>query len=283
MSGVYGEEEQICLTACAAMTAQKEPVLRQRIFEARYERGYRYLDRCGDAMVILEDLLSEGTGCLWFPAEATPTAARMICPDLDATLVFNAQNLILEQNPVGDMTFDFDQTAADSLALITGRFGLEKMRRFGWRQIKLLPTLDLEEAEELSLKYSRAGDWRHEPSVGLAAREYEEAYRFESDDRDRGIRIAVKPFARVGVELHVDDRLRLPPHHLPTGQREALFEQMRRRRKEREDPDVGLNIDIDFYRMWPTKEHSVVEFAREAKQEAELLERDFLEFPRGKS
>ncbi len=262
------------------MVARKEPVLRQRIFEARYERGYRYLDRCGDAMVILEDLLTAGTRCIWLPTEATPTAARMICPELDATLVFNAQNLILDQNPVGAVTFDFAATAADALGLITGRFGLERMRRFGWRQIKLLPTLDLDEAEKLSVKYSRASDWRQKPSVGLVAREYEEAYRFESEDRDRGIRIAVKPFARVGVELHVDERLRLPPHHLPKGQREALLEQMRRRTKEREDPEVGLSIDIDFYRMWPTTEHSVVEFARVAKEEAELLEKDFLERPR---
>jgi hypothetical protein len=192
------------------MAPQKEPVLRQRIFEARYERGYRYLDRCGDAMVILEDLLAEGTGCLWFPAEATPTAARMICPDLDATLVFNAQSLVLEQAPVGDVEFDFARIAADSLGLIVGRFALEKMRRFGWRQIKLLPTNDIDEAEKLSVKCSPVADWRHKKSDGLVPREYEQAYRFESEDRTRGIRIFVKPFARYGVELHVDDRLRLP-------------------------------------------------------------------------
>jgi hypothetical protein len=34
----------------------EKPVALHTIFEARYEHGYRYLDRCGDAMLTLESL-----------------------------------------------------------------------------------------------------------------------------------------------------------------------------------------------------------------------------------
>lgn len=265
------------------MAMAREPVLRQRIFEARYERGYRYLDRCGDAMVILEDLLSEQTACVWLPGEVSVSSARMICPDLDVTLVFDAQRLILDQAPVGDVQCDFARIAADSLGVIKGRFGLEEMRRFGWRQIELVPANDLDEAERLSVRHAPVTDWRRSKSDDLLPREYEQAYRFESENRSRGIRISVKPFARVGVELHVDERLRLPPHHLPEGQHKALIDQQRRAKKQSEDPDVGLSIDVDFYLMWPPMELSVIEFAREAKQEADLLGREFLESAKGRS
>ena len=50
----------------------------QWVFEARYERGYRYLDRCGDAMVILEEALPEvSDGHVWMTEEMQPKGARM--------------------------------------------------------------------------------------------------------------------------------------------------------------------------------------------------------------
>ncbi len=73
----------------------------QNVFEARYEHGYRYLDRCGDAMVILEEALpSISNNHVWMPEEMQPRGARMKCPDIDVTVAFDTTRLVVDQNPV---------------------------------------------------------------------------------------------------------------------------------------------------------------------------------------
>ncbi len=39
-----------------AKVSRKDLLITQRVFEARYERGYRYLDRCGDSYSFTIDL-----------------------------------------------------------------------------------------------------------------------------------------------------------------------------------------------------------------------------------
>ena len=77
------------------------PKLVQQILEVRFERGYRYLDRCGETMLILEELLGEQTGAVWMTGETKPTGARLICPDLNVVIAFDAGRFIVDQNPAG--------------------------------------------------------------------------------------------------------------------------------------------------------------------------------------
>ena len=130
------------------------PVPRQRVFEARYEQGYRYLDRCGDALLILEDMLSEATRCVWLPQEATPTCARLMCPDLDTYVVFNASSLIIDHQVIGEAQFDFVAVATTALSTLVGRFDLQKMRRFGFRRFIIVPAANdsIDDADRLSLR-----------------------------------------------------------------------------------------------------------------------------------
>jgi hypothetical protein len=80
---------------------QGKAKLVQSIFEVRYEQGYRYLDRCGDVMVILEQALPSITeNKIWMTAEMQPTGARIKCPELDITVVFDTYRLCIDQNPV---------------------------------------------------------------------------------------------------------------------------------------------------------------------------------------
>ena len=77
--------------------ARVKPKLLQNVFEARYERGYRYLDRCGDVMVILEEALpSLSNNSVWMPDDARPTGARMKCPSLDVTVAFDTARLVVD-------------------------------------------------------------------------------------------------------------------------------------------------------------------------------------------
>lgn len=259
------------------MASRIEPVLRQRIFEARYEQGYRYLDRCGDALLVLEELLADQTGCIWMTSEVSPKSARLKCPELDMVLVFDARRMVLDQNPVGDANCDFVGLAQDALATLKGRFDLRSMNRFGSRRTKVIAAGSIDEAEKLSVKWCPVRDWRASLPDALKPREYDCVASFEADDRSKGVRITVKPYAAVGTELTLDDRLRLPPHHLPAKQREALVEQLRRARRRQQDPEAGLLLDIDYYRMWPTEGCNVGEFLKEAQEVADALEADLLE------
>ena len=252
--------------------ARPKPVLRQQIFEARYEQGYRYLDRCGEAMVILEPLLGEETGCLWLPKEMSPTSANLHCPDLDISIVFNAYRFVIDRNPVEKAECDFAALAETVLATIVGRFDLRKMQRFGARRLTVVSKDSVDQAEELSVRLSPVMDWRGQDNLKFQPRSYEIVSVFELPDRSKGVRVTTKPYAKVGTNVQVDDRLKLPAHHLPEEQHEALVAKLRRDRQRQGDPEAGLAIDIDYFWLHPAKEYSVRQFIKEAWDEADRLE-----------
>jgi len=255
-----------------------KPILRQQIFEARYEQGYRYLDRCGDAMLILEKLLCvETSPHIWLPNEMSPTSARLQCPDLDISIVFNAYRFVIDRSPIEKEECDLPGLAEIALATIVGRFDLRKMQRFGARRVKVIAANCIEEAEKLSINLSTVGDWRAQDSKEFEPRSHEVVSVFELPDRSKGIRVTTKPYAKVGAELQIDERLKLPPHHLPEGQREALVAKLRRDRQRQENPDAGLAIDVDYFWLRPAKDYSVRQFIREAWEEADRLEKRLIE------
>lgn len=258
------------------MSKNTKLIRKQRIFEARFEQGYRYLDRCGDAMLILEDLLNEETKLLWFPEEMAPSGARLICPDLEITLVFDTQHLVVDQSPVSQIEFDFTQLADSSLAVLKGRFGLGKMKRFGSRRIKLLPADSIEDAERMSVLHAPLDGSCSAWSSEFNPNSHHVTSTFELPDHSKGIRVRTEPFSKIGAEFRVDDRLKLPPHHLPTGQHAALVEQLKRAKKREHDPEAGLLIDIDFYHLWP-EDVSIKLFIQEGEVHADALERAILE------
>lgn len=260
------------------MATRGQPVSRQQIFEARYEGGYRYLDRCGDAMLILEKALAEDTDRLWLPQEMAPAGARLICPELDFTIVFHAERLIVDRNPIGELPCDFAQVASTALATIKGRFDLRRWRRFGSRRVNVLGTDSIDDAERLTLKHSPFGDWRdtEAKSSGLEQRDVGLTLTFELPDRSKGVRFRTVAYHQVWAPLQLDERLRTPPHMLPTGQREALLEQYRRAKRREQDPEAGLMIDIDYYWIWPPEDAVVKDFLQEAKEEADRLEDSFI-------
>lgn len=69
-------------------------------FSLRFLRGYRYLDRCGEALIRLEDALENG----WIPAETLPSSGTMRNDELGLVAHFNAEGLQVQQHEV----FSFD-------------------------------------------------------------------------------------------------------------------------------------------------------------------------------
>ncbi len=260
------------------MATRTKPVPRQRIFEARYEHGYRYLDRCGELILILEGALGDVTGQLWFPQEMVPTGARLVCPELDITIVFHSERLIVDRNPIGEVECDFTELAATALATIKGRLDLRKWMRFGSRQVNVIGTDSIEEAEQLSVKFAPVADWQNTESgdATLQPRDHQITSTFELADRKKGARVRTGPYHQVSAPLQLDPRLKSPPHLLPEGQHEVLLDQLRRAKQREKAPEAGLLIDIDYYWVGPSEDATVRGFLQEAKRESERLETAYL-------
>jgi len=59
----------------------------------RFIQGYRYLDRCGECLVRLEDVLEPG----WIPVETSPTSGSMKNEPLGMTVNFNSEGMNVRQ------------------------------------------------------------------------------------------------------------------------------------------------------------------------------------------
>jgi hypothetical protein len=255
--------------------AGSSPKLLQQVFEVRYERGYRYLDRCGDAMVILEEALpSISDSKVWMPEDAQPQGARMKCPDLDLTLVFDAGRLCLEQNPA-EKACPFGNICEYALGTIKSKFDVGEITRFGHRRMCIVPTDSVEKAEELSVKYAAKSNLEC-VSDGMEASSYEAAITKETADKSQGIRLGVKPVQQLNAPLKIDARLQKRPHMLERGQREALLGQLRRAKQRETNPLAGLLIDIDCWSLYPS-DLTVDGFLQEADSQIKEITSSFLE------
>jgi len=229
------------------------PKLTQNIFEARYERGYRYLDRCGDAMVILEEALPEiSNGRVWMPEQMVPVGARIKCPELDIIVAFDTYRLCVDQNPV-DTECDFVGISEYTHNTIVSKFEIKTINRLGHRQIYAIGTDSIEEAESLTLKKIPINNWPVKDLDGLTNKARNVKLEFANDDNTKGFRFAVKPFFKREAPVAIDERLNMPPHLLKEKQREVLLDQLRRHKRRETDPDAGILADIDYWWLNPQK------------------------------
>lgn len=257
-----------------SMAKDKQKLL-QDIFEARYEYGYRYLDRCGDAMIVLEQALPKvSDGAIWMPDEMAPKGARMKCPRHDLTLVFDSVRLGLDQNPAEEPC-PFSEIADYAFQTVKSKFDISDIMRLGRRRLFIHPTDSADEAEALSVSKAPFSQWPRVRDDQLTSRSYDITVDLEDKDRTKGIRLAVSAVHRPEAPLSLDDRLRRPPHLLPQGQREALLEQLKRRKQRESSPVAGLLIDVDYWVIRP--DHvDVPQFLTSAEKEIAYVLKSFM-------
>lgn len=80
--------------------------VRQLQASIRLIQGYRYLDRCGEALIKLENVLAEG----WLPIEPTPKAGGLKNDQLGMTAIFNSDSMTTAQAEFISFEHFFDQT-----------------------------------------------------------------------------------------------------------------------------------------------------------------------------
>ncbi len=255
--------------------SKSEAKKRQDVLEIRYNQGYRYLDRCGDAMVILENALpSVSAGSLWMPEDMSPQGARMKCPDLDLVLVFDAGRLCLDQNPAGTPC-EMQDIAKYVFDTVASKFGIQKVNRFGRRQMFIIATDSIDDATNLSIKKLPLNDWPVKEVDDMKHQSCDATCVLENDDRSRGVRFSIRPTYKVDAPMMIDERLRKPPHLLERGQREALVEQLQRAKRRQKDPAAGLEVDVDCWWIDP-EDMDIVKFCEKSGETIEKLMKSFL-------
>jgi hypothetical protein len=227
------------------------PHLLEQTFEARFEKGYRYLDRCGDAMLILEDLLGTDTSRIWMPEDMQPSGARIKCPESETVVSFSTTNLVVTQTPIEIPEEEFGRVCVSACAAVFPRLGISTFIRIGARRKYLFGMDDISGAERASVRLSPVELWPKKLPAGFERTLASHTIEMAVPDRSAGIKVSLTPSFKMGAPLAIDARLRMPPHLLDAGQREVLLEQIRRRKKRAEDPDAGLLCDIDYYRTRP--------------------------------
>ena len=246
----------------------------QNVFEARYERGYRYLDRCGDVMVILEEALPAITNSkAWMPDEMRPTGARIKCPEIDVNVIFDTYRVCVDHNPA-DVKCPFIDISKYIFDTIVAKFGVSKIVRFGNRQFYLIPTDSVDDADKLSTEKISLKNWPGPQSNSMQIRQCQVTTIFENAERTIGAQLSVKPVSKVEAPLHIDERLRTPPHLLPTGQREALLAQLKRKKQREVEPVAGLMVDVDYYCVKP-EELSIRAFLEKAQNKIDYMLHSF--------
>jgi hypothetical protein len=245
------------------------PKLTQQVFEMRYDRGYRYLDRCGEALLILEDVLPTETQLSWMPDELAPSGARLKCPELDIQISFDSYRLQIDQT-VADKPKEFPHICEILAATISARFDLRSIVRLGFRRFYMVPTDSVLQAEEMSVKMSPFKDWPMPPPEGFVSAAVEAASVFERDDHSEGIRFAVRPSARIEAPLQIDQRLQVPAHLRNEKQNLVLLDQLKRQAQRERSPLAGLLLDVDSYQNRPPKP-DVGKFLSDAVQQADNL------------
>ncbi len=240
----------------------------QQIFEVRYERGYRYLDRCGETMLALEESLEQLTGALWMPAEAKPTGARLVCPDLDTVIAFDTTRLVVDQTP-GERP-QFSNIAEEAYAVVKTQLVLQTIVRYGSRNVYRVARDSVSDARTLAVKFSAkpfpkiADEWK--------LKDTDLNCTFHKDE-DRGMRVVLKAAQSVNAPVQIpSDQLEAHPRTLSKGQRKAFLDYIDRKKRREQDPSAWVVVDLDCFHMRPGMR--IEEFLQDAgASHSEFLEK----------
>jgi hypothetical protein len=104
------------------MAASSAFRVREFLTSIRFIQGYRYLDRCGEALVGLEEALSEG----WITTETTPRAGSLKNDGLGMNLGFNSELMTVQQNDAISFEHFLDQ-ACKAFHVLSNTFEIKRV------------------------------------------------------------------------------------------------------------------------------------------------------------
>ena len=124
------------------MATSIQPEISDLVVTLRLVRGYRFLDRCGEALIKLEKVLDKG----WLPLEATPKGGAMRHYANGLTLVFDSSQITVQQEEFIHFEQFFDQ-ASKAWETIWRMFEIEHINAPAFRINIRIPFDSLDEAD----------------------------------------------------------------------------------------------------------------------------------------
>jgi len=220
-----------------------KPYFEKIVFELRFASGHRYLDRCGETLIEIEERLPD-----WVPQEISPSRGSLA--NLSKNIVFNFNSYKLDSGqdePKG--TEYFREQTALLTDIVCKTLSLSRFIRIGVRLYFLFPAESMDSAEEM-VRQSRFVDIsaKLRDTCGSKVRAQKHVVIFESGNEGRRIEIGAvrREEGRLAPQL-----LSVEPRLLPKGQREALLRKLQETKRYGEDPRFALQIDIDNYELEP--------------------------------
>jgi hypothetical protein len=220
-----------------------KPYFDRVVFELRYAKGHRYLDRCGETLIEIEEKLPG-----WVPQEISPSRGSLINLDKDISFTFSSYKLDASQNNP-KATVDFREQLAPVVDIICKCLDLSQFIRIGVRFHFLLAAHSMEQAEEMV----RQTDFvtlnpKLVDAFGPNIKAQKHIVIFEHENVGRRIEFGAvrREEGKLPLEL-----LAVEPRLLPKGQREILARKLEHTKRYGEDPRFALQFDIDNYEREP--------------------------------
>jgi hypothetical protein len=219
------------------------PHLNKLMFELRYAQGHRYLDRCGETIIEIED---HAPG--WISREVTPSGGGLIHMEKDIAFTFSSYKLDAGQDDPKD-TRGFCEQVGLLTDIVCKILGISTYIRIGVRFIFLYPAASMEEAEEL-VRRSKVvvPDPKLVEMFGEGLRAQKHIFIFEKGQAGR--RVEIGGLRREEGKLP-PELLSTEPKNLPKGQREALARKLMETKRYSEAPRFSLQVDVDNYEYDP--------------------------------
>lgn len=255
-----------------------DPQLIKIVFEARYEKGYKYMDRCGQTLIDIEEADKS-----WVPTTVNPQDGQMINLSTAMTLEFNPYKLValMDSELISKMNgkMDIDVFIAGLqivFSKITQNLGVEDFIRFGCRAMYMIPTEDLHAAEEYIINagwvkptdsfLDLLSDYRNDDTEVF----WSYTLRMESPQPGKeSATVHIGSVTRTEGRLP-SDYLQANPRNLSKNQREVLREKIKETKKYKENPRYGVLVDIDQY-IHDVQEIDISSFVKKAVKRGEEL------------
>ncbi len=239
----------------ATMSPKSSPqpaVLHEAVFEARYNYGYTYLDRCG---ITLNDLLQDNIG--WSVDGANPQTGVMRNPEKAAGFSFGSKKLDMnfKQSPDRLLLPDMTEIASFSAQIpmtVLDHLAIEEVTRIGFRTWQLFGYDKLAEAQEAA-KALRFVTSDRIAELGLGDVE-EVSFSFVAERGDYAVRVAIAPVQQqVRLDLGTIKQALLEPRKMARGQRAALLSKLRAKKAKKTIPAFSVLLDVDTYCEYPAQ------------------------------
>lgn len=219
-------------------------LLQKIVFEARYKQGYRFLDRCGETMIEVENKIKG-----WIAGEAVPTGGTMVNEAENMFFNFNSSKFDLAQHYADISNYkNFIDCSYEFFDITKNNLGLKEYSRFGLRYWFLYPVDSMEKGRDI-LHKSHIFRENKEIEEIFGKRVKDKSAVIVLEEEEKGIRISLALALKKGMDTRIEqsEPMSTLPHKLPIGQKEALIKNLKKIKKKKEDPDIAILLDIDNY------------------------------------